>query len=205
MQSWLRRHPFLTGKAPQMLGHHVILALSLGKRHQRNPLLGHKIFQRRHEAPGHRAHQRRRRHRLPTMRTEKPDNPLFILQARYEHIEVHPVDPLGRQLHMTADDLGHALCYHPSGSGRAGFASRRRLDLSQVLETGLTRARHEPAIGATIATRLVGLRRSLASFLSEHDLFRKPVPTFRHHARTAASFHRIPRRESVKTDCFIGK
>jgi len=28
---------------------------------------------------------------------------------------------------MTADDLGHALCYHLLGSGRAGFASRRRL------------------------------------------------------------------------------
>jgi len=50
---------------------------------------------------------------------------------------------------MTADDLGHALCYHLLGSGRAGFASRRRLDRSSVLETGLTRARHEPAIGAT--------------------------------------------------------
>src|SRR6266581_3285436 len=64
---------------------------------------------------------------------------------------------------MAVDDLGNALCYHPLGSGRAGFASRRRLDLYQVLETGFTRARHEPAIGATTATRLVGLRRSLAS------------------------------------------
>src|SRR6266436_3201703 len=42
----------------------------------------------------------------------------------------------------------------------------RRLDRSSVLETGLTRARHEPAIGATTATRLVGLRRSLARVLS---------------------------------------
>src|SRR5882762_6212399 len=32
-------------------------------------------------------------------------------------------------------------------------------------ETGLSRARHEPAIGATKSTRLVGLRRSLASLL----------------------------------------
>src|SRR5882724_13340010 len=66
---------------------------------------------------------------------------------------------------MAVDDLGNALCYHPLGSGRAGFASRRRLDLHQVLETGFTRARHEPAIGATTATRLVGLRRSLARSL----------------------------------------
>src|SRR5882672_7629196 len=33
----------------------------------------------------------------------------------------------------------------------------------EAVETGLTRARHEPASGATKSTRLVGLRRSLAS------------------------------------------
>src|SRR5467141_3813745 len=38
----------------------------------------------------------------------------------------------------------------------------RRSDRTSVFETGLTRARHEPAIGATKSTRLVGLRRSLA-------------------------------------------
>src|SRR5467141_1943034 len=83
------------------------------------------------------------------MRAEELDDSLLVLQARHEHVEVHPVNPLDRQPDMTADDLGHALCYHLPGSGRAGFASRRRLDRSSVLETGLTRARHEPAIGAT--------------------------------------------------------
>src|SRR5712672_584309 len=96
------------------------------------------------------------------MRAEKLDDSLLVLQARHEHVEVHPVDPLDRELHMTADDLGNVLCYHPLGSGRAGFASRRYLGRSSVLETGLTRARHQPAIGATKSTRLVGLRRSLA-------------------------------------------
>src|SRR5882724_4934553 len=96
------------------------------------------------------------------MRAEEVDDSLLVLQVRHEHVEVHPVDPLDRQPD-TADDLGHALCYHLLGSGRAGFASCRRLDRSSVLETGLTRARHEPAIGATKSTRLVGLRRSLAS------------------------------------------
>src|SRR5258705_13720741 len=97
------------------------------------------------------------------MRAEELDDSLLVLQARHEHVEVHPVDPLDRELHMTADDLGNVLCYHPLGSGRAGFASRRHLGRSSVLETGLTRARHQPAIGATKSTRLVGLRRSLAS------------------------------------------
>src|SRR6266700_3128960 len=110
------------------------------------------------------------------MRAEELDDSLLVLQARHEHVEVHPVDPLDRQLDMTANDLGHALCYHLPGSGRAGFASRRRLDRSSVLETGLTRARHEPAIGATKSTRLVGLRRSLASFFDASSS-REPVPT----------------------------
>src|SRR6266851_10016372 len=96
------------------------------------------------------------------MLAEEPDNPLFVLQPRHIDVEVHPVDPLNCELHMAVDDLGNALCYHPLGSGRAGFACCRRLGRSSVLETGLTRARHEPAIGATKSTRLVGLRRSLA-------------------------------------------
>src|ERR1700676_1545520 len=104
------------------------------------------------------------------MRAEELDDSLLGLQARHEHVEVHSVDPLDRQPDMTADDLGHALCYHLLGSGRAGFASRRRLDRSSVLETGLTRARHEPAIGATKSTCLVGLRRSLASSLLKNPV-----------------------------------
>jgi hypothetical protein len=34
------------------------------------------------------------------------------------NIEVHAVDPLNRQLRMTLEDLGNAMCYHPPGSGR---------------------------------------------------------------------------------------
>jgi hypothetical protein len=51
--------PFLARKAPQMLGHHLVFALPLAELHQRNSLLGHKAFQRRHEASGHWAHQSR--------------------------------------------------------------------------------------------------------------------------------------------------
>jgi hypothetical protein len=54
---------------------------------------------------------------------EKPDDPLFVLQAGHKDVEVHPIDPLNRELHMTTDDLGNTLCYHRPGSGRAGFAS----------------------------------------------------------------------------------
>src|SRR5260370_9474698 len=66
------------------------------------------------------------------MRAEELDDSLLVLQTRHEHVEVHPVDPLHRQPDMTPDDLGHALCYHLPGSGRAGFASRRRFDPCDV-------------------------------------------------------------------------
>jgi hypothetical protein len=141
--------PFLKGKAPQMLGHHCVLALSLAELHHGNLALGHKVFQLRHEPSRHRAHQGGRRQRLSAMFPEKPNDSLLVLQAGHIDVEVHPIDPLNRELHMTTDNLRHTLCYHPPGSGRAGFASRRRLDHSLVLETGFTRARHEPAIGAT--------------------------------------------------------
>jgi len=54
-------HPFLMRKAPQMFGHHRVLALTLLKLHQRDVMPGHKVFQLRHKASRHRAHQRRRR------------------------------------------------------------------------------------------------------------------------------------------------
>jgi hypothetical protein len=111
-----------------VLGHHRVLALSFAELHQRNALPGHEVFQRGNEASRHRGHQGARRDRLTAMGSEEPVDPFFVLQGRHEHIQVHPVDPFDRQPHMTADDLSHALCYHRHGSGRAGFASRRRLD-----------------------------------------------------------------------------
>ena len=82
-------------------------------------MLGHEAFQRRHEAPAHRAHQGRRRQRLSAMLPEEPHDPLLVLQPRHIDVEVHPVDPFDRKLHMMAEDIGHALCYHRPGSGRA--------------------------------------------------------------------------------------
>ena len=52
------------------------------------------------------------------MLAEKPHNSLFVLQLRYIDVEVHPVDPLDRELDMLAENIGYALCYHLAGSGR---------------------------------------------------------------------------------------
>jgi hypothetical protein len=115
-------HPLFLAEAAQVLGHHLVFALSLVEPHQRHRMPRHKGFQRCHEAPAHRAHQSGRWEWLATVVPEKPHNALLRLQPRHIDVEVHPVDPRDRQLHMMAEDIGHALCYHSPGSGRAGFA-----------------------------------------------------------------------------------
>src|SRR5215469_2128171 len=72
--------PFLMGKVPQMLGHHLVLALALAELHHRNAALGYKFFQLRHKPSRHRAHQGSRGQRLAAMLPEESDNPLFVLQ-----------------------------------------------------------------------------------------------------------------------------
>jgi hypothetical protein len=78
------------------------------------------------------------------MPSEELHNSPLGLQLGHIDVEVDPVDPLDRKLHihMMAEDLGHALCYHACGFGRTdGFVSRRPLDRSSVLpEPGSTRA-----------------------------------------------------------------
>jgi hypothetical protein len=103
----------------QILLHHVILALPLAELHQRYLVLRGEVLQLCHEGAAHRLHQRRRRLRLPAMLAEEPHDPGLVLQPRHEHVEIHAIDPLDRKLHMMAEDIRHALCYHRPGSGRA--------------------------------------------------------------------------------------
>ncbi len=112
-------HALLLLELAQVLLHHVVLALPLAKLHERYLVLRREALQLRHEGAAHRLHQRCGRQRLPAMLAEEPHDPHLVLQPRYEHVEVHAVDPLDRQLHMMAQDIGHALCYHSPGSGRA--------------------------------------------------------------------------------------
>src|SRR5260370_31820915 len=96
-----------------------VVAPALGKLRDRNLRWCREVSQRRHKAPAYRPHQRRRWQRLSAMLAEKPYNSWFALQPRHIDVEVHPVDPFDRKLHMTVDNIGHALCYHCLGSGRA--------------------------------------------------------------------------------------
>ena len=69
-----------------------------------------------------RGHQRPRWQRLTPMVAEKAYNSLLRLETRHIDVEVDPIDPLHRKLYMFGENFRHALCYHPAGSDRAGFA-----------------------------------------------------------------------------------
>jgi hypothetical protein len=56
---------------------------------------------------------------------EKAHCPIAPLQSRHIDIEVHPVDRFDRQPNMIGEKLGHILCYHPTGSGRAVLPYQR--------------------------------------------------------------------------------
>jgi Cupin len=67
----------------------------------------------------------------------------FLISDWFKHT---PNDILAKNFGVPASLFGR---YHPPGSGRAGFAPRRRLDHLVSTELGSTKARHQPAIGAT--------------------------------------------------------
>jgi hypothetical protein len=56
---------------------------------------------------------------LPAMVAEKAHRSVRALQQWHVDVEVHAVDPLDRQSDMIGEKLGHRLCYHHHGSGRA--------------------------------------------------------------------------------------
>ncbi len=87
-----------------------------------------KAVQLRHKAPADRAHQGRGCHRLAAMVAEEAHRPVRALQPWHVDVEVHAVDPLDRQPDMIGEKLGHSLCYHHYGSGRAVLPLRGRLD-----------------------------------------------------------------------------
>lgn len=95
--------------------------MSLAELDDGQPLFCGESFERGHETPADRAHQRRRRQRLTAMMAEESHNPELGLEARHIDIEVQPVDPFQRKLDMIGENFRHTLCYHPPGSGRAGL------------------------------------------------------------------------------------
>src|SRR6267142_216276 len=90
---------------------------------------------------------------------------IFWLEARAASAlaAVFPVDDRSMACQAVAREPRARL--RPMGSGAEVWKRGGEAWAQEAVETGLTRARHQPAIGATKSTRLVGLRRSLASCL----------------------------------------
>src|SRR5882672_7938995 len=88
---------------------------------------------------------------------------IFWLEARAASAlaAVFPVDDRSMACQAVAREPRARL--RPMGSGAEVWKRGGEAWAQEAVETGLTRARHQPAIGATKSTRLVGLRRSLAS------------------------------------------
>jgi hypothetical protein len=122
-----KNDPFFASELTEVLDHHIVFALALGKEHERQSMLGNEAVQFRDEAPAHLTHQRRGCQGLAAMVAEKAHRSIGALQPRHVYVELHPVDPLDRQPDVIAEYFGHAWWYHPPGSGRSVLPLRGRL------------------------------------------------------------------------------
>jgi hypothetical protein len=109
---------------------------------------------------------------LPTYGLRHLHHPLAAVLARQQP---------DQRLRGVVEAIDDVLLNLELAGGDPGLQIGERL-LALLEELGSTNARHDPPIGATASTCLVGLRRSLASLLVKHDRFRKPGSTFRDHA-----------------------
>jgi hypothetical protein len=58
-----------------------------------------------HERRGHRRHQRRGRKPVPPVPHEERGDPRAVLQPRLVHVQVHPVDRLELEQHVTSQHI----------------------------------------------------------------------------------------------------
>ncbi len=91
-----------------MLVHHIVLALAPGEIDPGNPVGAGEGGQPRCEVPAHRSDHRGRGDRLPEVPVDEPEHPFHPLQLRHVQVQVHPVDRLDLEQHVTRHDIGHA-------------------------------------------------------------------------------------------------
>jgi len=132
------QHPFRAGEPGQVLGGDVVLALTLGELDQRHVLVPAEPVDRRDEALADRVHQRRGRERRATVPAEEAHHTSRVLQPGLVDVQVHPVDALHLQRHMTGENI----------SGSAGY--RHHKLRSQVGPTGPPNRHGGPMTGSTL-------------------------------------------------------
>jgi hypothetical protein len=99
--------PLRAGEPGQVLGHHVVLALTFLKGEQRHLVRRHERVDRRHERPTHRGHQGRGGKQLAAMGAKEPGDAALGLEARHVRVEVQAVDAFDFQRRVLAQDLTH--------------------------------------------------------------------------------------------------
>ena len=171
-------HAFPTGELAQIPLRALILALAALEADQVYALALRVAFPLVDQAPRHRRHQRRRRHRMATYLTEEVRHAARALQQRHVDVEIQPVDAFELQRRMLAQYLRGAACYlHTQDSGRWAphWATLRPLSPPCDHQRGSSPQREQrpgsvsppppppPTTTTGCSTCLVGLRRSLAS------------------------------------------
>ena len=155
--------------------HPIILALAPTERHDVDAVAFGVALDRSDEPLRHRRHQGRRRHAAAPNRTEEVRRPGRPLQHRHVDVEVQPVDALEGQRRVFRQDLGDGPCYlHgsgsvdglPTGQSTATIAIARPMNAASRPQRE-QRPESDLPSAATETYMLVGLRRSLASGVSQ--------------------------------------
>src|SRR5437762_3722453 len=88
---------------------HIVLALSVSERDQRNSIVLGVPLDGFHETTGDRLDHRRRRHRMPAVHAYELQNPFHRLPHRNVDVVVHPIDALQFEHDMIPPNFRHAL------------------------------------------------------------------------------------------------
>ena len=112
-------HAFPAMPMAQILSRAFILAFATFETNQVHPLALGVAFPLVDEAPRHRRHQGRRRHRMASYLTEEVRRAGRTLKQRHVDVEIEPIDAFELQRRVLGQYLGGASCYlHPQDSGR---------------------------------------------------------------------------------------
>jgi hypothetical protein len=92
----------------QVLVHHLVFALAPGEVNARDAMAVSESGQPGREVPAHRGDRRGGGDRQAQVAMDEPEHPLHPLQLRHVQVQVHPVDRLDLEQHMTGHHTGHA-------------------------------------------------------------------------------------------------
>ena len=152
-----------------VFGGDIVLALALAELDYRNAVRCDESIDLLQEGVGHDAHQRRRGHGLLAMETEEASGSFFHLQFRLIDVQVHAINAFDFQGHMILEDVRKAARYTHGWLRSTTVYKTTTAWCGSILEAAKADLADRPESFLLIetTTRLVGLRRSLVSALSQ--------------------------------------